>query len=53
VTVLFGNDGERFTWSRFHVGTSHDGLLAASACEFDLDDEDAAFTYANQLLSED
>lgn len=46
-----GHDGERFEWRRILVGSFHDGRLAR-LCDFDGDDEDAAFTYARELLEQ-
>jgi hypothetical protein len=43
-----GVDGERYAWSRILVGTWRDGQLAALG-DFDPDDEDAAFAYAESL----
>ena len=45
-----GHDGERYTWARVLVGTYRDGRLAM-LCDFDTDDEDAAFTYAHEMAS--
>ena len=44
-----GSDNEQYKWSRLYVIEFRDGLLA-SLCEFELDDEDAAFTYAKERL---
>jgi hypothetical protein len=44
-----GHDGERYTWARVLVGVYRDGRLAI-LCDFDAEDEDAAFTYANETL---
>ncbi|WP_319433046.1 AAA family ATPase [Mycobacterium sp. RTGN5] len=46
-----GNDGERFEWSRLLVGIGRDGRIAA-LCEFDDEEEDAAFAYAHATLGE-
>ena len=42
-----GLDGERYTWTRLNVVEVRGGLVA-SMCEFDLDDEEAAFAYAEE-----
>ena len=44
-----GQDGEQYTWTRIHVSEIHDGRLA-SMCEFDLEDEEAAFAYAEERV---
>ncbi|KUI40636.1 adenylate cyclase [Mycobacterium sp. GA-1199] len=44
-----GRDGERYTWTRIIVGEQRDGRTT-HLCEFDVDDEDAAFAYADQLV---
>ncbi|WP_183518654.1 nuclear transport factor 2 family protein [Mycolicibacterium sp. BK634] len=44
-----GHDGEHFTWARILVGVYREGRLAR-LCDFDADDEDAAFVYAHELL---
>jgi ketosteroid isomerase-like protein len=46
-----GPDGEEFAWTRIYVGEVRDGRVAR-ACEFDIDDEDAAFAYAEQRARE-
>jgi ketosteroid isomerase-like protein len=46
-----GDDGERFEWTRILVGVYRDGRLS-SLCDFDDDDEDAAFAYARELPAE-
>lgn len=43
-----GRDGERYTWTRLIVGEFRDGRTR-HLCEFDVDDEDAAFAYAEEL----
>lgn len=43
-----GPDGEQFSWTRIFVYEAHDGR-GRSLCEFDLDDENAAFAYAEEL----
>ena len=42
-----GHDGERFAWTRIIVNQYLDGRLASIA-EFDEDDEDAGFAYAEE-----
>ena len=45
-----GQDGEHYTRGRgFIVGELRDGRVA-SMCEFELDDEDAAFAYAEERV---
>jgi class 3 adenylate cyclase/ketosteroid isomerase-like protein len=44
-----GADGEQFAWTRIYVGEIADGRVAR-ACEFDIDDEDAAFAYAEEQV---
>ncbi len=44
-----GSDGEQYGWSRFYVTQYRDGLSAAVR-EFDIDDEDAAFAYAESMV---
>ncbi len=44
-----GRDGEQYAWTRLYVLEFRDGRCAAS-CEFELDDEDAAFAYAEELV---
>lgn len=44
-----GHDGERYEWSRLIVGEFSDGLTR-HICEFDVDDEDAAFAYAEEVV---
>jgi hypothetical protein len=46
-----GPDGERYAWSRILVNLYRDGRLA-SVCDFDVDDDEAAFSYARGLLSD-
>ena len=45
-----GADGEEYRWSRICVGYHRDGL-ALSVREFDVEDEDAAFAYADSLVA--
>ncbi len=45
-----GVDGDQYLWEWIHVGEYRDGL-AVSVREFDIDDEDAAFAYAESLVS--
>ena len=44
-----GHDGEAFTWSRLYVAEVRDGQCV-SLCEFDVDDEAAAFAYAEDRM---
>jgi len=44
-----GRDGERYAWSRILVCTYDDGRLAA-ICDFEGEDEAAAFAYAEEQL---
>ena len=44
-----GPDGEQYAWTRLIAGECRDGRLAW-VCEFDLDDEDAAFAYAEERM---
>ncbi|MGV0851535.1 ATP-binding protein [Mycolicibacterium phlei] len=44
-----GRDGEEYTWSMLLVSEHHDGLIT-SVCEFDADDEDAAFACVEELM---
>jgi ketosteroid isomerase-like protein len=44
-----GEDGEQYAWTRLMVGEVRDGRLA-SMCEFELDDEQAAFAYAEERM---
>ncbi|KAA0112190.1 AAA family ATPase [Mycolicibacterium sp. P1-5] len=45
-----GPDGDEYTWTRIYAGQFEHGRLNAS-CEFDLSDEEAAFSYAEQLVA--
>ena len=45
-----GSDGEEYAWSRLYVGEFRDGLIA-SVCQFGLDEEEAAFAYAETLIT--
>jgi len=45
-----GRDGEQYTWTRILVNQYRDGLFA-STCEFERDDEDQAFAYAQTLVA--
>ena len=49
-TVAAGQDGECFEWSRLYVGAFLGGSLV-SVHQFEVEDEDAAFTYAESLVS--
>ncbi len=42
-----GKDGEEYSWTRIFVTEARDGRLAFS-CQFDIDDEEAAFAYAEE-----
>jgi hypothetical protein len=44
-----GQDGERYVWARIFVAEVHDGRVA-SLCQFDLEDEEAAFAYAEDRV---
>jgi hypothetical protein len=44
-----GQDGERYEWTSLLVGESRDGRLA-SLCVFDIDNEERAFTYAEERV---
>jgi hypothetical protein len=44
-----GRDGEKYSWTRIYVFETRDGR-AAGWCEFDLDDEAAAFAYAEERM---
>ena len=44
-----GRDGEKYAWSRVLVSTWKDGRLAA-LYDFDADEEDAAFAYADSIV---
>ena len=44
-----GPDGERYEWTRIYVGEYGRGRLM-SLCEFEVDDEDAAFAYAEEQM---
>ncbi len=44
-----GLDGERYEWTRIYVGEYRHGRLV-SLCEFEIDDEDAAFAYAEERV---
>jgi hypothetical protein len=44
-----GRDGEQYAWTRLVVNEISDGLLA-SMCEFELEDEEAAFAYAEERM---
>jgi hypothetical protein len=45
----FGPDRERYEWTRLLVIELRSGLVMF-ACEFDLEDEEAAFAYANEQV---
>jgi len=42
-----GHDDERYTWTKTYAAEIRDGL-ATSMCEFELDDEEQAFAYAEE-----
>ena len=44
-----GHDGEQYRWVRLTVGEIRDGRIA-SGCQFEVDDEDAAFAYAEERM---
>jgi hypothetical protein len=46
-----GLDGERFAWTRIYVGEVRDGRMA-SLCQFEPEDEAAAFAYAEERTRE-
>jgi hypothetical protein len=46
-----GLDGEQYAWTRIYTSEVRDGLLA-SICEFELEDEQKAFAYAEALAKE-
>jgi hypothetical protein len=45
-----GLDGEQYGWARLYVCEVRDERVA-SMCEFELENEDAAFTYAEELVA--
>lgn len=45
-----GLDGEKYEWTRLYTTEIRNGLLA-SLCEFEVDDEAAAFAYINAKMS--
>ncbi len=44
-----GRDGEKYAWARLQVVEFRDGRLA-SLCRFEVDDEEAAFAYAEERV---
>ena len=44
-----GRDGEQYAWTRLYVFEVRDGRGVAS-CEFEVDDEEAAFAYAEERV---
>ncbi|MEY2433790.1 MAG: hypothetical protein QOC92_3515, partial [Acidimicrobiaceae bacterium] len=44
-----GRDGEKYAWARLQVIEFRDGRLA-SLCRFEVDDEEAAFAYAEEQV---
>ena len=44
-----GRDGEQYAWTRLYMFEVRDGRGVAS-CEFELDDEEAAFAYAEERV---
>jgi hypothetical protein len=51
VREAVGSDGEEYTWAWLNVAEFRDGRLA-SLCEFEVDDEQQAFAYAEQLAAQ-
>ena len=45
-----GHDGETYTWTYIDVSEIRGGRIAA-ACRFDIDDEEAAFAYAEERVN--
>ena len=48
--IDIGTDGEEYNWSRVYASEYRDGL-AVSVREFAVEEEDAAFAYAESLVS--
>ncbi len=44
-----GRDGERYEWTRIYVFEARDGRCTG-LCEFELNDEAAAFAYAEERV---
>jgi hypothetical protein len=44
-----GQDGEQCRWTRIYVSEVRDGRVA-SVCQFDLEEEAAAFAYAEERI---
>jgi ketosteroid isomerase-like protein len=44
-----GRDGERYAWTLIDVAEIRDGRVAFT-CQFELDDEAAAFAYAEECI---
>src|SRR5262249_499083 len=44
-----GRDGENYQWAKVHVSEYRDGQFT-SVCQFDIEDEDAAFAYADERM---
>ncbi|TXI42877.1 MAG: hypothetical protein E6Q57_14015, partial [Mycobacterium sp.] len=44
-----GSNGETLTWSRLYAGEIRGGIFA-TLCEFDIDDEESAFAYAEDRM---
>ena len=44
-----GPEGERYTWARIYVGEVRDRRMAR-VCQFELEDEEAAFAYAEERV---
>jgi hypothetical protein len=44
-----GREGEQYEWTRLIVGEVRDGRLA-SVCDFDVEDEEQAFAYAEERI---
>jgi hypothetical protein len=47
--IAVGRDGEHYAWTRIYVFEFLQGRCTAM-CEFDLDDEAAAFAYAQERV---
>jgi hypothetical protein len=45
-----GSDDDEYRWTRLYACEFRDGL-AASMCQFELENEDAAFAYADRLVA--
>ncbi len=47
--LSIGGDGEQYSWTRIYISEFQDGRATAS-CQFDPEDEDAAFAYAEERV---